>query len=127
MTLTKKQMEFWTFVLVLCIAVSITVMLIDFGIKAAILEESTRLRLLIEEHQSGRKPTEANADRSNSVASDNASVPVPILVDSAPGMEAADVPNGTEKAAATARNRRRAQPGRQANPRTISDGNESVG
>lgn len=127
MQLTKKQMEFWTFVLILCIGVSLLVMLIDFGIKAAILEESTRLRLRIEEWDNGRKSAETNASGVGNDSANNAAFPVPVLVDESTGMEAANVPNGTQEKIAATSNRRRPKSRRPADNPTIQDGNESVG
>lgn len=124
MQMTKKQLEFWTIALIFCIGVSILVLVIDFGIKGAILEESTRLRLIIEEH-SGRT-AKANADGNVD------DVPVhgpdigPVLVDDAPGLETGSNPNG-DKASVPGEETRGTKPSRQARARGIQDGNEQVG
>lgn len=129
MNLTKKQLEFWTICLGFIIGVSVLILLIDFGIKAAILEESTRLRIKIEdwEKANGRRPAEANTGRTDNDPPVDPPFPSDLLVVDAPRMEAGDVPNGTQEKAATTRNRGRAKPRGQANPRPISDGNEQVG
>lgn len=54
-----KKTEFWAVVLIVCLVVSVAVMLVDFGIKSAILEESNRLRRVIEEHQIGQRTAAA--------------------------------------------------------------------
>jgi hypothetical protein len=123
--ITKKQTEFWVFILVMCIAVSCAVLLVDFGIKAAILEESTRLRLVIEDEEvrrSGRKRAEADANRATNDAPDDASIPGNVLVVQPARMEAGGSANGTEKQVPSPRVRR-PKSGRPATDRTVSEGN----
>jgi hypothetical protein len=124
--LTKKQAEFWVAILVLCIIFAVAILLVDFGIKAAILEESNRLRLQIEDwevRQSGRVAAAANAGRTGNDDSDNPPFPSDVLVDNATGMEKGSSPNGDTAPRANPR-KRRAQPSRQASPRTIQDGDK---
>lgn len=106
MELSKKQLEFWAVLLIIILSASVLIMLVDFGIKAAILEESTRLRLKIEEwEKGGRNPTKANASgASNDVAIDTP-FPSDLLVVNPSRVEKGNVPNGTTKKAASPRRR----------------------
>lgn len=108
MQLTKKQLEFWTVILLLCIGTAVMVLILDFGIKAAILEESTRMRLKIEEWEklNGRVPAEANASRNANDASDDPALPGDVLVVNPSRMEAGGHPNGSTAAARKTRQRR---------------------
>jgi hypothetical protein len=120
--MTKKQTEFWAFIIMICLAVSIAVLLVDFGIKAAILEESTKLRLLIEEN-SGRKNQESATGRTDNDADINSSVPSDILLEYIAPVETGDVPNGTaEKVRPSPA--RRAKSRRPGNPGTIPSGDK---
>jgi hypothetical protein len=120
--MTKKQTEFWAFIIMICLAVSIAVLLVDFGIKAAILEESTKLRLLIEEN-SGRKNQESAPGRTDNDADINSSVPPDILLEYIAPVETGDVPNGTaEKVRPSPA--RRAKSRRPDNPGTIPSGDK---
>jgi hypothetical protein len=111
MQLTKRQMEFWTLILVLCIGTAIVVLLLDFGIKAAILEESTRMRLKIEEWErlNGRHSEGTNEGRDGNDALDNPPLPSDVLVVDAARMEERVNPNGSPRTARKT-NKRRAQP-----------------
>jgi hypothetical protein len=98
MELNRKQLEFWTFTIVLCLILTFTVLLVDFGIKAAILEESAKLRLAIEEAKlRGQRPSAANESGTATLNSDDASIPSDVLVVDATGMETGNVPNGTQE------------------------------
>lgn len=98
MTLTRKQMEFWSILLAMAIGVSVLILIIDFGIKGAILEESTRLRLRIEEWERGRSADKANANGASNDAPVIAPFPSDLLVDNGSRVEKGD---------ATAEDRRR--------------------
>lgn len=127
MQLTKKQMEFWTVILVLCLGTAFLVLVIDFGIKAAILEESNRLRLKIEgwEVANGRGTAETNAVGIGDDAPVNTDLSGDVLVDEPTRMEAANVPDGTTEKAHTP-NGNRAQPSRQARTRRIQTRDKQV-
>jgi hypothetical protein len=116
MQLTKRQMEFWTLILVLCIGTAVVVLLLDFGIKAAILEESTRLRLRIEEweRQNGRNPESTNEGGNGNDALDNPPLPSDVLVVDTARMEERSNSNGYPSPARKTSKRR-----------TISDGTSS--
>lgn len=123
MDLTRKQAEYWAFIIGLMIAIAIAVLLIDFAIKASILEESNKLRMTIEGVRSGQVPTAANASGANSLHSDDASIPSDVLVVDNSGMEAGNVHNGTQKEAAR-KTTGRAKPRRPSSSGTIPGGNE---
>lgn len=127
MDMNKKQLEFFTVLLGIILAASVLILLVDFGIKASILEESTRLRLKIEEWQNGRSGTQANTSRVGNDFADDASISIPVLVDQPTGMETANVPNGVAETSTNSRARRRPKPKGQANDSGIPNGNESVG
>ena len=115
MNLTKKQLEFWTIALLFCIGISVLILLVDFGIKAAILEESTRLRIKIEEWESGRGPAKANASGVGNDTSIDSDIPGPLLVEHTPGMEKGGSANGDSAETTPTEKRRRAQPRRSSN------------
>jgi hypothetical protein len=124
--ISKKQAEFWAFVLMMCIAVSCVVLLVDFGIKAAILEESNKLRLTIEEEEvrrSGRRREEANANGIVPDAPVDAPIPGHVLVVDAAGMEETGPSNGAAEPLPAARIRR-PKSGRPATDRAIPSGDK---
>jgi hypothetical protein len=125
MEMSKKQTEFWVALLVLCIIFAVAIMLVDFGIKSSILEQSNRIRLLMEEWEikNGRVTAGANEIRTNDDRDNNPSLPGDVLLVNPPGMETGNADNGdTEKTNNTGT--RRPKSGRPASPRTIPHGNE---
>lgn len=90
MEMTRRQAEFWTLIIGICTVVSIAVLLLDFGIKAAILEESTRLRIAIEDEarKNGRQSKETNTGRIDNDDSVDGPIPDDLLVVDSTGMEA---------------------------------------
>ena len=125
----SKKGEFLAVLLTLCTVVMVVVLLLDIQIKAAILEESTKLRLTIEDEevrQSGRRRQETNADRVSNDAPNDAPIPSNVLVVKPAGMEAGSASNGTEKPVPSPRVRR-SKSGRPASDRTVPQGNGSVG
>lgn len=121
MEMTRKQTQFWVAILILCLVVAVAITLVDFSIKAAILEESNRLRKVIEDY--GRIPESANAPGANNDTDNDPPLPGSILVDKPTGMEATNAPNGIAKSSRNS-GTRRAQPGRQARTRTIQNGDK---
>lgn len=119
---TKKQIEFWTAMLFLCIVIAVAITLVDFGIKSAILEESNRLRREIEKWDV-RLNGLANAEGNNPVSDYDPPLPSSLLVDKPARVEAENAPNGATKSRPNAR-QRQSQPRRQASPRTIQDGDK---
>jgi hypothetical protein len=126
MEMSKKQAEFWVALIILCLIFAVAITLVDFGIKASILEQSNRLRLEMEEWEvriSGRKPTGTDEVGASDDAPNDTSIPGDVLVVNPPGMEAGNGDSGhTAKARNTVANR--AKPGRQTRNRTIPNGDK---
>jgi hypothetical protein len=122
--MSKKQAEFWVALIILCIIFAVAITLVDFGIKASILEQSNKLRLDMEAWEvriSGRQPTGTDEVRASNDAPNNTSIPGDVLVVNPPGMEAGNGdPGHTTKARNTAANR--AKSSRQTRNRTIPNG-----
>lgn len=125
MEMSKKQAEFWVALLVLCIIFALAIMLVDFGIKSAILEESNTLRLKIEEWEirNGRESAGANAVGIADDSNNDSPIPSDVLVVDPSRMEAGNADNGATKKDTNTR-ARRAQSGRQNRPRTIPGGDK---
>ena len=116
----SKKAEFLAALLTVCTVVMVAVLLIDFSIKTAILEESNKLRLLIEGEEVARSERRAKAttDRNAPESAHDPIVFGGLLVDDPTGMEAASSHNGAEKQ--TARTTTRRTQSRRSNPaRTI--------
>ena len=92
MELNKKQTEFWTVLLIVCLVVSVAIMLVDFQIKQAILEESTRLKLVIEEWEVRYSGHRQDNQRTTNDSANDATISGPVLVDPATRMEAGAIP-----------------------------------
>lgn len=125
MEMTRKQAEFWTVLLFLCVIAATAILMLDFGIKAAILEESTRLRLLIEAH-SGKVAGPANANRVANDAPDNTPVPGDVLVVNPGTVETGNVHNGSKDTLSTTTSGRN-KPSRPNRNRAVPGGNDAVG
>lgn len=96
MQLSKKT-ELWAVIMLVCLFVSILVLLVDFGIKEAILEESGKLRLRIEEWEVRTGGYGKNEKRTSNDTRDNGTIPGDVLVDTTPGVETRHVPKGAEE------------------------------
>jgi hypothetical protein len=93
MDMSKKQAEFFTVLIIICTVTAALILLIDFQIKGAILEESNRLRRVIE-----RESAAADGSRPIDNRSDNPSYPADLVHSGNAGMEetsAYAAPNGT--------------------------------
>jgi hypothetical protein len=111
MQLSRKQLEFFGVIIVICTIISAVILLIDFGIKTAILEESVRLRLKIEQWE--RVNGLNTKTTANGVVDDapiNTPVPGLVLVDDTPGMETTERSNGAEKIRKVSPQNRRPKP-----------------
>jgi hypothetical protein len=108
--LNKKQTEFWGVILIICLIVSVAIMLVDFQIKQAILEESTRLRLAIEGWEIRTSGLRPNQNRASDNATLNSSIPADVLVDTTAGMEAGNVSNGDKTTTRKPPRKRNAEP-----------------
>lgn len=123
MQVTKRQAEFYTVILVLCIIVGAAIMLVDYGIKAAILEESNRLRRAIESWENGRSAEKTATGRADNDATVDGPISPDLLVDNTPGMEAGNVPSGATESVHNSTNGR-AKSRRPTRPRGISSGDK---
>jgi hypothetical protein len=92
--LSRKQTEFWAVVLIVCLVTAVAVTLLDFSIKASILEESNALRIEIERWYRGRlgETTAQNGDDTNSRI--DAPFPGDVLDIDASRLEKRSAPNG---------------------------------
>jgi|SRR5215469_584652 len=115
MELNKKQTEFWAVLLMVCLVVSVAIMLVDFQIKQAILEESARLKLIIETWEFKANGLRESKNRGTDNSADNSAFPAVVLVDPATGMEAGNVPDSTAKQANGRPGSNRRKSDRQAN------------
>ncbi len=101
MELTRKQTEFWATLLGAMILVAVLITLIDYQIKASILEQATKLRLAIEKEElnHGRNAKSTDANGVANVSGNDAAISPDLLVDNATGMEAGnDANRATAKA-----------------------------
>jgi hypothetical protein len=89
MDMSKKQVEFFAFLIIICTVTAAAILIIDYQIKGSILEESNKMRRTIEWWQNGQRP--ATADRNRPDRNPGNDVPYPSdMVDSGTtGMETA--------------------------------------
>ena len=123
--MSKKQAEFWVALIVLCTIFAVAILLVDFGIKSAILEESNRLRIKIEdwERANGRGTAGANEVGNADDTSDDHPFSSDVLVVDPSRMEAGNGTKGdSTKADNTAANG--SKPRRQTRARTIPNGDK---
>jgi hypothetical protein len=123
MEMNKKQAEFWGLIIGMMIAVALVILIIDYGIKTAILEESTRLRLIIEGEKRGQKPVSTDANGVGDDLLHNPALSSDVLVVDTSAMEAGNGHPRSQKSSPRARNRR-SEPDGSPNDRAIQDGNE---
>ena len=110
MELNKKQTEFWAVILIICLVVSAAIMLVDFQIKQAILEESSRLRMSLEAWEVRTSGLRTGQDRASDDSANHTTIPGSVLVDQPTGMEAGNVSNGAKAQAPKATARRQPKP-----------------
>jgi hypothetical protein len=96
---SKDTIKFWTILTIMLLAVAVTVTLIDLGIKAAILAESNKMKLAMEEWEvrNGQKAS-GRIDQGDS-ANDSLfpSVPGIVLDTDNAGLEKRSAANGDQK------------------------------
>lgn len=90
MELTKRQAKAYTVIIIVGIIFAATIMLIDIGIKGAILEESNALRKVI----NGQRPAQNGA---TNYPADDVGIPRDVLGDDASRMEARRSHNGSKE------------------------------
>lgn len=80
--MSKKQAEFFAFLILICTVTAAFILLIDFQIKGAILEESNRLRRIIE-----RQSTPANGSRPDNNSHNDTGYPADMVDSRAASVE----------------------------------------
>jgi hypothetical protein len=99
MTNAKDPVRLWLFLVVLMLGTAVTVLLLDFGIKAAILEESNALRLAIERERNEQFVRRTEVPNANGTSSDDSYSPDVVGINDA-RLETRDAPKedtGTPK------------------------------
>lgn len=86
MEMSKKQAEFFTALIFICTVTAAVILLIDYQIKSAILEESNRMRKEIERYY-GQRPAAANGGRFDRNPSNDPAYPADLVDSRATGME----------------------------------------
>ena len=86
---SKDSIKFWTFLTIMLLGVAIAVTLIDLTIKAAILSESTAMKLAMEEWEvrNGQEISGRNSAGNHSNSSDNGNLPIGLLDTGNAGVE----------------------------------------
>lgn len=86
--MSKKQAQFFAGLIIICTITAALVLVIDYQIKGAILEQANRLRLQIEGFQRGQNPATASGNRSDSDVGDHVSYPADLVDSGTPRVEA---------------------------------------
>jgi len=105
MEMSKKQAEFFTILILICTVTAAAILLIDYQIKGAILEESNRMRKELERHY-GQRSAAANGSGPVSNPDNDAAYPSD-LVDSGTARVEATGPNDTDSKRNAAKSERR--------------------
>lgn len=114
MDMSKKQAEFFTILIVICTVTAALILAIDFQIKGAILEESTRMRKDIERYLNGQRSAPANGRGPFRNSDNDPAYPSDLVASGTTGVEETSNiqnPNGTGTSAARRRPKPRAQDG----------------
>lgn len=85
--MSKKQAEFFAILILICTVTAAAILVIDFQIKGAILEESNKMRRAIEGWQRGQRTTTANGSRSDGNDRYNPAYPSDMVDSGTTGME----------------------------------------
>ena len=86
MDMSKKQAEFFTALIIICTVTAALILVIDYQIKGAILEESNRMRKDLETHY-GQRTAAANGGRFDRNPGDNPAYPSDLVGSGTTGME----------------------------------------
>lgn len=86
MDMSKKQAEFFTILIIICTVTAAAILIIDYQIKGAILEESNRMRKAIEAFY-GQRPAAANGSRPYRNPDNDPAYPADMVGSRATGME----------------------------------------
>jgi hypothetical protein len=109
--LSKKQIEFWVIMFLIILGIMMLITVVDISTKTAIIEQATRLRLLIEGQVNGQNASRTDETGTSSDPIDDGSVPGDVLVFDDARLEAGNVANGNSGAVANSRTRRRTDDG----------------
>ena len=113
--LSKKQLEFFAWLILICTVTAIIVLAIDYQIKGAILEQSNALRREIEAWRSGQSTAPTDGNRSDNHAGNDPAFPADLVDSGATGVETPSdnhVGNGASPATASRAAKSRSANGR---------------
>jgi hypothetical protein len=85
--MSKKQVEFFTFLIVICTVTAAAILIIDYQIKGAILAESNRMRRAIEGWERGQSTASANGNRSSGNSGNDTAYPADLVDSGTAGVE----------------------------------------
>lgn len=108
--MSKKQAEFFAILIVLCTITAALVLVIDYQIKGAILEQANRVRRDIEGWQRGQSAATASGNRSDSDAGNHVGYPSD-LVDSGTARVETSGSNGSANGQNHPKTSRTSEPG----------------
>jgi hypothetical protein len=119
MNMSKKQAEFFTVLILICTVTAAAILIIDYQIKGAILEESNRMRKELERYY-GQRPAAASGRRPDSDTSHDLSYPSDLVGSGTTGVEEGGT-NGSRPTPYPAPAVRRTRAARQTRPGSIPD------
>lgn len=123
--MSKKQAQFFAGLIIICTITAALVLVIDYQIKGAILEQANRLRLEIEGWQRGQNPAAASGNRSDSDAGNDVSYPSD-LVDSGTTRVETSSPHSASNGQGKTQEIRTTKPGRNTRRSPIQGTGEQV-
>jgi hypothetical protein len=118
--MSKKQAQFFAGLILICTITAALVLVIDYQIKGAILEQANRLRLDIERWTSGQKPEATGSNRPDSHPDNDVLYPSD-LVDSGTTRVETSGTNGSANGTVAPNHTVRSKPSRRHGPSTVSD------
>lgn len=86
--MSKKQAQFFAGLILICTITAALVLVIDYQIKGAILEQANRLRLEIEDWQRGQGTKTTGSNRPDNHAGNDVSYPADLVHSGTTGVEA---------------------------------------
>jgi hypothetical protein len=120
MDMSKKQAEFFTVLILICTVTAAAILIIDYQIKGAILEESNRMRREIEGYYSGQRATPAGGNRPDRDSGNDVSYPSDLVDSGTTGVEKTGS-NGSRPTPYPAPAVRRPRAARQNRPGSVPD------
>jgi cytoskeletal protein RodZ len=109
--LSKRQIEFWVIMFLIILGIMTLITVVDISTKTAIMEQATRLRLLIEGQANGQNASRTNETGTSSDPIDDGSIPGDVLVFDNARLETGNAANGNSRAATNPRAKRRPNSG----------------